>query len=89
MRFVFAFDVAKSHANKTKHGVDFVEAQALWDDENLIRLEARTEREQRFIFVGRIGESHWSAVATYRAESIRIISVRRSRAREVQVYEGD
>ena len=31
---------------------------------------------------------HWSAVITYRQETIRLISVRSSRAGEVQAYEG-
>jgi uncharacterized DUF497 family protein len=35
-----------------------------------------------------IADKHWSAVITYRQETIRLISVRRSRAREVQAYEG-
>lgn len=35
-----------------------------------------------------IGPSHWSAVITYREERIRIISVRRSRMEEVEIYEG-
>jgi uncharacterized DUF497 family protein len=30
---------------------------------------------------------HWSAVITYRQQSIRLISVRRSRPDEVQLYE--
>ena len=47
MQFAFEFDEAKSRANDVKHGIDFVEAQALW-----------------------------------------LISVRRSRATEVQTYEG-
>lgn len=29
----FEFDERKSAANKAKHGIDFVEAQALWLDE--------------------------------------------------------
>lgn len=55
---------------------------------NLLRIAARTAEEQRFLVIGMIADKHWSAVITYRQETIRLISVRRSRAREVQAYEG-
>ena len=84
----FEFDEKKSQANKAKHGIDFVEAQALWRDEALIEVPARTEDEPRFVLVGRIADRHWSAVITYRGDKVRLISVRRSRAEEVALYEG-
>ncbi|MCB0202428.1 MAG: BrnT family toxin [Caldilineae bacterium] len=84
----FEFDPNKSQSNRQKHGIDFVEAQALWDDEDRIIYPARTIDEERFILVGLIGEKHWSAIYTLRDENIRIISVRRSREEEVTLYEG-
>ncbi len=84
----FEFDEAKSKANKTKHGVDFVEAQALWQDVDLLEIPARTEDEPRAIVIGRIGEKHWSAIISHRNERIRIISVRRSRTEERDLYES-
>ena len=84
----FDFDEAKSQANKRKHGIDFVEAQALWLDEMLVEIPARTEDEPRFVVVGMISGTHWSAVVTYRGERIRIISVRRARVEEVAIYES-
>ena len=84
----FAFDEAKSQANKSKHGIDFVEAQALWFDEMFVEIPARTEDEIRFVVVGMISDKHWSAVVTYRGERVRIISVRRARVEEVAIYEG-
>ena len=89
MHFAFEFDEAKSRANETKHGIDFVEAQTLWLDADLLRLPARSDAEPRSLFIGRIGERHWSAIVTYRGDTIRLISVRRSRTREVQAYEGE
>jgi len=85
---VFEFDEPKSQANRAKHGIDFVEAQLLWLDPNLVEIPARTDDEPRFLIVGRIGKKHWSAVITYRAEAIRLISVRRSRSEEVNLYES-
>jgi uncharacterized DUF497 family protein len=84
----FAFDDRKSRINKLKHGIDFVEAQALWLDASLTESEARSDREPRALMVGRIDGRHWSAFVTYRAGAVRIISVRRSRREEVVIYEG-
>jgi uncharacterized DUF497 family protein len=84
----FEFDERKSRANKAKHGIDFVEAQALWLDEALAEAPARSEGEERLLAVGLIAGKHWSAFITYRGENIRLISVRRSRPEEVAIYEG-
>jgi uncharacterized DUF497 family protein len=84
----FEFDEAKSRANKQKHGIDFVEAQALWLDGNLLRIAARSESEARFVFVGLLNGRHWSAIATFRGETTRLISVRRARPMEVEAYES-
>ncbi|MEA1900991.1 MAG: BrnT family toxin [Thermodesulfobacteriota bacterium] len=84
----FEFDPIKSKQNKKKHGIDFVEAQALWEDSDLLQIPARTTDEQRFLVVGKIAVKHWSGVITYRGENIRIISVRRARDEEIEIYES-
>ncbi len=84
----FEFDARKSASNKTKHGVDFVEAQALWLDPSLIEIPALTDDEPRFLVIGKLLEKHWSAVVTYRDGDIRLISVRRSRTEEIEIYES-
>jgi len=84
----FEFDPAKSEANRAKHGIDFPEAMALWDDENRLEVPARTTDENRSIVIGRIKGTYWSAVVTYRGEKARIVSVPRSRPEEVKLYEG-
>ena len=84
----FEFDPQKSEANKKKHGIDFYEAQALWDDPDVIEVPVRTSDEPRFLIIGRISGKHWSGVVTYRGGKIGIISVRRSRKEEVDIYEG-
>jgi uncharacterized protein len=84
----FEFDLKKSRANKSKHGIDFVEAQTLWEDPNLMEIPANVSDEPRFLVIGRIADKHWSGIITYRDEKIRIISMRRSRAEEVEIYEG-
>lgn len=84
----FEFDPKKSNTNRQKHDIDFVEAQALWQDENRILYPARTVDEQRFILISSIDKKHWTAIYTMRNEAIGIISVRRSRKEEVALYEG-
>jgi uncharacterized DUF497 family protein len=84
----FEFDREKSDKNKAKHGIDFYEAQALWDDADLIEVPARTTDEPRFVVIGMIKDKYWSAVITYRGNKARLISVRRSRQEEIGVYEG-
>ena len=84
----FEFDANKSATNKTKHGIDFIEAQKLWTDANFLEIPARTTDEPRFLVIGKIAGKYWSAVITYRSDKIRIISVRRSRAEEVNIYES-
>ncbi len=84
----FEFDATKSQANPEKHGIDFVQAQALWEDPERVEIPARTEDEPRFMIIGKIGEHHWSAVITYRKGNARLISARRSRREEIHIYEG-
>jgi uncharacterized protein len=85
----FEFDAKKSESNKKKHGIDFEEAQALWDDPDRIEIPVRTSDEPRFLLIGKVDGKHWSGVITYRSEKVRIISVRRSRKEEVVIYESE
>ncbi|MGR3177500.1 MAG: BrnT family toxin [Candidatus Anammoxibacter sp.] len=84
----FAFDINKSRSNKEKHKIDFNEAQELWDDPDLITIPIITCDEPRYLVIGKISGKHWSGIVTYREEKIRIISVRRSRKEEVDIYES-
>lgn len=86
--FSFEFDPAKSESNRLKHGIDFVEAQSLWNDPMLLEIPAKTEDEPRALVIGRMDDKHWSAVITYRGANIRLISVRRARPEEVKLYES-
>ncbi|MHB8788810.1 MAG: BrnT family toxin [Desulfobulbaceae bacterium] len=84
----FEFDPQKSKRNKQKHGIDFIEAQALWDDPDLLEIAVQTLDEVRYLVIGVIQGKHWSGVITYRGRKTRIISVRRSRKEEREIYEG-
>jgi uncharacterized DUF497 family protein len=82
----FEFDPAKSAANLAKHGIDFVEAQALWRDPNRLEVPARSVDEPRTQVIGQIGNTVWSAFTTTREDRVRIISVRRARHEEEDAY---
>lgn len=84
----FEFDLQKSDANREKHGIDFEKAQLLWTDPDRIQFPAKAVDEPRFMLIGKIDGKHWSAILTYREDNIRIISVRRSRKEEIEIYEG-
>ena len=85
---IFEFDENKSQTNMEKHGIDFTIAQQLWNDPDLLDIPAKTVDEPRSICIGRIADKHWSGVITYRGANIRIISVRRSREEEINLYES-
>jgi len=84
----FQFDHSKSASNLKKHGIDFEQAQQLWDDPNMVELAARSDDEQRSIVIAHFNGQYWSAIFTYRDDEVRLISVRRSRKGEVELYES-
>ncbi|RKX46350.1 MAG: BrnT family toxin, partial [Verrucomicrobia bacterium] len=73
---------------KKKHEIDFEEAQQLWLDGRQIELPSRNPKEERYLVIGRVNEKIWTAIVTYRNGDIRIISVRRARKNEVEIYES-
>jgi uncharacterized DUF497 family protein len=83
----FEFDPAKSASKKAKHGLDFVEAQALWKGDR-IRISAKTvEGEARWALIGKIRWRHYTVIVTYRGAFVRIISARPSSKNEIEIYE--
>jgi uncharacterized DUF497 family protein len=85
---IFEFDPEKSAANLEKHGINFVQVQAVWGDVDYIEIPLKTVDEERFMVIGMIVGKMWSSIITYRGESIRIISARRSRKEEIAIYES-
>ncbi len=83
----FEYDPKKSESNKAKHGIDFDEAKKLWESLTVTVPLGSGYGEERQAVFGIIDSKHWTAITTYRGENIRIISVRRSRKDEVDLYE--
>ena len=84
----FEYDKMKSISNKKKHGIDFIKAQELWNDENKIIYPARSEVEERNILISTSEDKYWTVIYTLRNKKVRLISVRRSRKEEEALYEG-
>ena len=85
----FEYDENKSKINKSKHGIDFEEAKELWEDPYSFEVASpQSEDEERFLVLGQISSKNYTAITTYRNENIRIISVRRSREKEIKLYES-
>jgi len=86
---IFEYNEKKSSINKLKHNINFQEAQKLWDDPYSFEMPSKqSEDEERFLVLGQINSKHYTAIITYRETNIRIISVRRSREKEIQLYES-
>ncbi|MBU1181689.1 MAG: BrnT family toxin [Proteobacteria bacterium] len=83
----FEWNPGKSVANKEKHGIDFNTAKLLWSDDNRVEIHVSYPMEDRWIMIGKIDNKLWTAVFTIRGNTVRIISVRRSRKKEVDLYE--
>ena len=83
----FEFDAEKSAANLEKHGVDFLQAQELWQDPERVVVPARSALERRQMLVARWRGQIWAAVFTERGQKVRISSVRRARDNEQAAYE--
>ncbi len=83
----FEFDPDKSKANHDKHGIDFVEAQVLWDGLRIVDAPAVSRDEPRFMALAEYEGNVWAAVFTLRGEIVRLISVRRAAKGEVEGYE--
>lgn len=82
----FEYDPKKSNSNKRKHGIDFEESKALWLDINRLEVQARSDDEVRYALIALLNEKSWTAFYTIRDDRIRLISVRRSRKGERDLY---
>jgi len=85
----FVWDEDKSKINKAKHGIDFESAKNLWLDEDRVEIYAPHPLEDRRILIANYQSKVWAAIYIMRNDNIRLISVRRARKREVNLYEKE
>jgi len=81
----FEYDLNKSLSNKEKHGVDFEQAKEIWFNDHVI-FPAMTKGEPRYMIIGKIGLNIYSCIFTMRDVNVRMISCRKSRDMEREVY---
>lgn len=53
----------------------------------MLVFNVQTEPELRQLGIAKLNDKHWSAIFTLCGKNIRLISVRRSRKKEVELYE--
>jgi uncharacterized DUF497 family protein len=85
----YEWDPAKNRANLAKHGVDFADAVAVFEDDlALTRPDPDSRGEHRFLTLGvdPYGR-HLIVVFTERGTRIRIISARLASKQERRAYE--
>lgn len=83
----FEWDDVKAASNLEKHGVSFEEAAQIWDDPNLMVLNAKHIGEKRKLAIGRSYSVVFSVIHTERGDTARIISARRATQKERATYE--
>ncbi len=86
----FEWDDQKSRANILKHGLGFEFAPMVFADPalNILDVSRPADEESRFKAVGLAYGQMFTVVFTWREERRRIISLRRSNAKEERIY-GD
>ncbi len=83
----FEWNEAKRKLNIKKHGIDFINAQIVFDDYTLTIEDDRFNYgEERFISFGFLEERVVAVVHTENDDSIRIISIRRATKYEEKAY---
>jgi hypothetical protein len=86
----FEWDPQKASINARKHGVQFVDAQDVFEDDRAILLSGEREGEERWIAIGSDLRGRILVVVfTYREERIRLVSARRATPYERRQYKGE
>jgi uncharacterized DUF497 family protein len=84
----FEWDPVKAQTNLKKHGVHFVLAATVLEDEYAITIEDDHPTEHRFITLGMDESGEILVVVyTYRGDTIRLISARKANSVERLTYE--
>ena len=55
----FEYDENKSASNLEKHGIDFIRAQELWLDDELVEVQVNSKDEPRYLVIARIENKYW------------------------------
>jgi uncharacterized protein len=87
---VFEWDTEKARDNEQKHGVSFLEASGVFDDDHSLSVQDpdHSINEARYLIFGLSKQGRHLVVSyTQRGERIRVISARQMTSRERKAYE--
>ncbi len=82
----FEWDEDKRLANIEKHGLDFADADLLFDGRPVSTTTSSCDDEERYVATAIQLERFVTLVWTQRGEKVRIISMRRTRDAEKRAY---
>lgn len=78
------FDPEKDALNLARHGLSLADFTG-FDEEATVRVDDRRDYgETRFVALGRIGGAPHAVVFTWRGDTMRLISFRRAREKELR-----
>lgn len=85
----FEFDPAKDEANRFKHGLRLAFGIEVFEAEDHLILPSFRDDdvEERYKAIGLVNGKLYTAVHTWRGDVVRMISVRRSNAKERRDYD--
>ncbi|MDP1653228.1 MAG: BrnT family toxin [Rhodocyclaceae bacterium] len=83
----YEFDTAKDESNLDKHGLSLVDAEGFEWETAVVHEDTRKQyAERRFEVKGYIGDRLHVMVCCFRADAVRVISLRKANSREVKSY---
>lgn len=87
---MFEWDKSKAKKNLSKHGINFADTFAVFEDPNAVTLDDNASNERRYITIGMDAFGRILVVVyTWRGNNIRIISARKAIRSEVKQYESE
>jgi len=86
---MFQWDEEKRQQNLLKHGIDFLYAAQIFEDDVVKIVDDRQDYgETRYLAVGTVASELFAVVYTLRGDVIRLISARRARKKEYERYQN-
>jgi uncharacterized DUF497 family protein len=87
---LFEWDEDKRRQNLRKHGIDFIDVQAIWSDAVLEYSSDQTHHdEERYLAIGELHGQCIAVIYTWRGDTRRLISARKARRYEQKNYQDE
>lgn len=84
---MFEWDEKKNRTNQEKHGISFKQAISAWSDCDSVDFKSKNNSDEiRFLKIAKIENKFYAIIYTFRSSNVRIISVRRARNEEKEIY---